>query len=512
MVKFELDTQCAKQPTAQLASTRFTMALSIVAAGGVGSVLAVVHQGEPAAIVIAVGSMVLVAAGSIILTSTGPFRSSLTRMELTPWWVAYTLLSFGLTSLAWLTPKRGTSAIIHQASIPGAVVAVTAFVAAVTFGWLAGHRSVFHRPLRRLAGWSLDGAGSRFRTPNVPILVYLIGLTSRLVRVGLGRYAYLGNASKALSAPSSANQLLSNLELFTRFAIVLLLLDAFVVSRSVRSRVLLIGAFMVEIGFAAVSGVKGELVTLLFALGIGLVASGRRIRLKSATVCAAAFLLLVPINLAYREEIIRTTSINSQSPLSVIRQFPEIASAALRGQNPVSTSKTSTAFVAERLREIDNLAIIMQRTPAEIPYRPTSELVVGPAAGLVPRAVWPSKPIVSVGYDFSQQYYNLPSNIYTASAVTVEGDLYRHGGWFVMLLGGGIFGVVMRAIQDVFYPGRDQRLALFYCALFLLLTNVEVDVVSSVTSVVELVILAAVTTRFCYGQPRNRRAATLSGD
>jgi hypothetical protein len=477
---------------------RFTGGLLLLAAGGIIGILSAVHPTGHAAIVFAVVGLVVLAIGAVGLVAKSNAGKALATMELLPWLIAYMAITFGLTSLAWLAPQGGTSRIIQPASIAPAVLAVGAFLAVLSLACLT-HVSIFRRPFRLLAAWSLRGAEMRFRTRNVPIVVYVLGVAARLIRVALGRYAYLGNASQALSGPSSANQLLAQMELFTRFAIVLLVFDALIVSRSYRSRMLLIAAFVIECGFAGISGVKGELITLLFALGIGLVASGRRIRLKWVGMFAAAFLMLVPINLTYRAQISQASS-SSRSSLSVIHELPSIASDALQGQSPPQALRSSAAFAAQRLREIDNMAVIMQRSPGDVPYRSPTELLIGPVAGLVPRAVWPAKPILSTGYEFSQRYYNLPSTLYTASAVTVPGDLYRHGGWFVLIAGAMVLGLVMRSVQDVFHPRADPRLALFYCALFLQLTNIEVDVVTMIVSIAQMLLVAAVLTRLCYGR------------
>ena len=63
----------------------------------------------------------------------------------------------------------------------------------------------------------------------------------------------------------------------------------------------------------------------------------------------------------------------------------------------------------------------MQRTPSEIPYASPAQLLIAPVVDLIPRILWPGKPILAPGYQVSQEYYQLPPQVYTSSNVTPEG-------------------------------------------------------------------------------------------
>ena len=64
----------------------------------------------------------------------------------------------------------------------------------------------------------------------------------------------------------------------------------------------------------------------------------------------------------------------------------------------------------------------MQRTPSEIPYTNPAQLVISPVIDLIPRLLWPGKPILTVGYQIREEYFQLPPQVYTSSSVTPEGD------------------------------------------------------------------------------------------
>jgi hypothetical protein len=72
--------------------------------------------------------------------------------------------------------------------------------------------------------------------------------------------------------------------------------------------------------------------------------------------------------------------------------------------------------------------IIMQRTPSLIPFQGAAQFLAIPSY-LIPRVLWPSKPILSQGVWFSIVYLNQPSNTTSSSAMTVFGEGYIFAGW-----------------------------------------------------------------------------------
>jgi hypothetical protein len=65
----------------------------------------------------------------------------------------------------------------------------------------------------------------------------------------------------------------------------------------------------------------------------------------------------------------------------------------------------------------------------------------------------------------SQEYYELPSTVYTASDITPEGDLYRHEGWFWLVAGMFLGGCGIRILDEA----TDLRRSLHGAFLILLL-------------------------------------------
>lgn len=445
-------------------------------------------------------ALVLLSAACMLVVAGHAGRwFGLRRLELAPWWIAYFAFSFGITSVGWASPSgnNNVSQLIRPESIPWALTAAAAAIAALTIGFVSGPLPLLFRILRAAVRWSTPAGTWSFRSIHIPLIIYTVGFLSRAFRIAGGRYGYIGNAAQSLSSPSSLNQVLSQVEQFTRYGLVLAAFNAFMLTRSGRSRRLLIVLCIIEFGFGVASGVKSELVMTALALGIPYSVASGDVPRRAVIVLVLGMLFLVPLNLAYREQIIIASS-NGQSAVGQVRRLPEIAVRAYSGKSAGGTLATSTAHASSRLREIDNLALIMQRSPSEIPFRSARELIQGPVTGLIPRALWPTKPILSLGYQFSQQYYNLPAGLYTASAVTIPGDLYRHGGWLILLFGMMILGKIVRAVGDTCSPAGDARRLIFYVSMFLLLINLEGDIVTLLVSLIETVVIAMVVTRFSF--------------
>ena len=107
--------------------------------------------------------------------------------------------------------------------------------------------------------------------------------------------------------------------------------------------------------------------------------------------------------------------------------------------------------------------------------------VTGTALLAVPRAIWYGKPILPSGYQFSHQYYGLPSTVYSSSAITPVGDLYRHAGWVPV----GMFlpGCGVRLLDDVLDVCGNPHAIFLVLLLFPSLVKAEDDWVTVVAGI-----------------------------
>ena len=229
--------------------------------------------------------------------------------------------------------------------------------------------------------------------------------------------------------------------------------------------------FAAEITTSAVMGIKGQIATAVLAIAIARASAG--LGMPRGLILAAAaisLLIVIPFTIAYRAEV-RTSSADL-SPRAAVAEAPAVAASAASAAS-TGTIPESVGYLAQRLQEIDASAIVLQRTPSQIPYAGAAQIPETLAAGLIPRALWPGKPILTYGFQFSQEYYGTPPGLVTAAAITPQADLYRDGGWVLMLAGMLVLGWLMRVLDDVLDVREHPHTALLVLLLWPVLATPE---------------------------------------
>ena len=429
----------------------------------------------------------------------------LSRWKSGPWMLTGYGLTFGLATVTWSQPQTGISAQIAVSSVLRALWLVSVAMTCLIVGYAIGPGY----PIRRLADRVIASMGrhlsSRVRSPITPWALYAIGLAARVASTATtGRFGYAGDVSSAVSSATGYGQYLSDLSVFAPLAVCAAALQVYR-ERIPSARATLTVLFLSELAFGAAAGGKGSFIITILAVMIPM--SAARHRLPRAVVLISIFVFLViviPFNEAYRSAA--RSGFATLSVSQAISAAPGILQQTLTQQNPIKVLPNSMAFLAQRIREIDNPAIVMQRTPGQIAYSSPAQLIEAPILDMVPRAVWPGKPILATGYQFSQQYYGLPASLYTSSAITPIGDLYQHGGWIPVIAGMFLLGCGVRLLNDVL-DVRSNPHAIFLVLLLLpTLVAGEEDWATFLASIPAILLVWLSATALAF-QPRGSRQA-----
>jgi len=429
-------------------------------------------------------------------------HDGIARWRIGPWYLIWTAIAFGVASLTWLRPATGAARMIRLDSVALALTLVGGSVIAWTVGYLVGPT----RPLRRLASGAvavlLRGTRPTVRGIGAAWILYGVGSCARLATALVdGRFGYVGDPATLVSSAKPYAQVLNTLAAAAVFGIAVAAYDAFTTGR-LNSRLTLALLVSVEVVAGAVSGGKQTFIVSALAVLIPYGAVRRRISIRFLVVSTLLFLWIVmPFNAAYRP-VVRDAQ-STLTPAEAIAAAPEVLAEVVYPDDPAAVLPTSMWALLHRIRLIDSVAITAQMTPTTIAYRSPAEFAVAPVVALIPRAVWPGKPIIANGYRFSQEYYGFPSTIYTSSAPTPLGDLYRHGGLLVLLIGMFALGACCRLFDSIFRPEADPR-AMFFLIMFLpLVVKSELDVYSMIVAVPASVVAAAVGAQLAC-RPRGR--------
>jgi len=491
--------------TASVASYRVIAATACLAATAVlcGEALAA-SAVATRAIVWAALALACYCLGLLFLVgAVGANGVGLSRWKFGPWILAWSVLAFGAATLTWSQVQTSTAAQIAVSSVLRALWLVAVALTCLAVGYIIGPG----RPVRQLAGRAMEALGRRLsgtvRSLLTPWMLYAIGLAARFASiVTTGRFGYVGDVSSAVSSASGYGQYLSDLSLLAPLGVCAAALQVYG-ERRPKARLSLAVLFLAEIAFGAAAGGKASFVIAILAVVIPLSAARRRLPVAACVVFTGVFLVVViPFNQAYRGAARGSSETLTTS--EALHSAPEILQQTLTGQKATALLPDSATYLMQRIREIDSPAIVMQRTPGQIPYSSPLQLIEAPLVDMVPRVLWPGKPILASGYQFSQEYYGLPSSLYTSSAITPIADLYRHGGWIPVIAGMCLLGCGVRVLDDVLDVRSNPHAVFLVLLLFPSLVNGEQDWQSLLASMPATMIVWLLATALTF-QPRSPR-------
>jgi hypothetical protein len=158
----------------------------------------------------------------------------------------------------------------------------------------------------------------------------------------------------------------------------------------------------------------------------------------------ALFVFFYPVNLTYRA-IINRGHLNTKS-LTDTAGAMGTAVVNTWGNNSVLDTLSFTGQQA-KLRQADvlqDIGLIVRYTPHPFPYRMGAAYLRLPATVLIPRIMWPEKPVDDLGYVMTRDYVGL--NAYEAqfssSAPTIFGDLYMNFAIAGVVVGMALLGLL----------------------------------------------------------------------
>lgn len=409
--------------------------------------------------------------------------SGLARWRLGPWYLGWATLAYGFSSLTWAAPHQGAVVLITPASVVRALVVFGIAMAAWTLGYVVGPLPPFIGYAERIVSTLHGRTAARLRPSLlVPWALYLVGDSARFLLAVLDeRMGYLGDAGSAVSSANWYTQSLTSVSSLCTFATAVAAWQTFV-DRRKRGMVTLLPLLVLEIATGAVAGMKENFIVTGLSVLVPYGVARNKVPVRAMALLVLTFLLLViPFNVAFRDTVRHGNSTLSvpDAVSAVPGTFKEVLGDSFRTE----TVPVSYEVLVARIRMIDNLALIVQRTPTHIPYKSAMDYAKAPLVGLVPRFAWPGKPIMVSGYEFGVQYYGRPSSVYTSFAVTNIGDLYMHGGLPTVLIGAILLGLAYRLFDQIFRPERDVRALFFVLAFLPALMKSERDVGGIIVSV-----------------------------
>jgi len=441
--------------------------------------------------------VVITGLAALFLVGGGRRRLGLPAFRLGPWWVVYYTVAFGITSYGLTEAQSGPASIIKRQYVSWACLLAAVGLASWVLGYAVGPPGLARRVCRSAIALVMPGEQWALRTPAFAAVVYAVGMLGRALQIQSTGLGYLADPSALVNQPSAFGQVFGALTTCAIFGLMLGTLALAQNPKSFRARATLICMLVIEIAFGLLSGTKSSVFLVMLTLVMVWVFVRGRI---SRSVAALGFvsLLLVPAVITEYRGRVRMQTYRVGSTRQAAGELVSVLGETLTPSGLVASIQSSPDSIIERLQLVSNLAILQQKTPSQIPYADPLEILAAPLLGVTPRAIWPGKPVLVSELEFSHTYYEIPEKVFTSSALTIPGDLYRHLGILGVILGLFLFGVFTRLAEAELYPGNDLRLVLLYGTIFVLFLKIESGVVLWLAALPQALLVGLVLTRLSF--------------
>lgn len=354
---------------------------------------------------------------------------------------------FGLVSIQWTHQQT----VVGEALTRGQITECIALMSVAILCFWVGYLWVRRRPT------SPTELRAAYFDWTAMVGGYVVGLAAALYLIHSGLYGYSVNL--VLPQTLASNTTFNALQLIT-LGMPLATYGAFIAALRSRSPGATILSLVFLFGLMLIGLAEGSKwytfePPAFFAL-IYAIERGRFPRRWIAGVILFLLLVVVPGNLLFR-----TQSAPSLSPSQTIG-LSQVA--AVAGTHLSLTQRVSTVaqWVRERFASIDTIALIVTQTPRPNPYEYGSWWVLAPAYNVIPRALWPGKPVLDAEYLFDRNYRHLPPGIITNTGLTEVGDLYMNFGFPGVLIGMIVLGLTFAYMARNWAAARDPvRLLVF---------------------------------------------------
>lgn len=390
-------------------------------------------------------------------------RAALSEGNIATWVLAYAAVAFGISTISILTDKGAPSSVVQLGDVRGSLLVVAVGFVAMASGDRLASRA-----------WPRRGGTRRAnptRQTSLLLLVYIAGIAATLARSRIdGTFGFLGD--RELSQSSSVSELSQplNIVAFLRTAAIVGLSSRHATFRRKTDLAVLTAIVGFEIALGLTSGLKETFIVVCFAVAAPRMLRSGKLPAASLTIALAVFITFVtPFVTSLRQEV-RSGSERMSLAGALDLATSRLTGGQVSGDDDGGLGNTAIQL-ASRIRLIDNVVAIRGQTPSDIPFRDLDEVFSAPLSGIVPRALWPSKPLRLTGLEFYQQYFHGTS--YSASAVTTQGSLLMYGGVSVLILGMTLLGMASHRLSVLIRKLSAERASIILLLTFVSLVKQE---------------------------------------
>ncbi len=228
-------------------------------------------------------------------------------------------------------------------------------------------------------------------------------------------------------------------------------------------------------GKSAFQGNRGSLISVFTLIAFAYVCSGKKIGPKQTFAGVILITLALIVGMIYGTTF---RSIKTTEERMDMDQYAGVVGDTLTSisdQDLIANLGMGFEALAARLDSITPLAVVVSNYeklgPYEDAYGISDNIWNETVVFIIPRFIWPEKPVPTSPEKYADLYFNFPNNSFT---LTPMGDLLRNFGPVGVLLGMIFLGMILRVIYSALrenQPFSFARVSLFY----MLLTSISYE-------------------------------------
>lgn len=294
------------------------------------------------------------------------------------------------------------------------------------------------------------------------VALWGLSIVSRVIQFANGQFGYV--ATNLGQRGYSYQMILTYGGQMSLVVIAALFLEIVMDRKNVAPQVKLILGLVLtaEFIYAISVGFKGVILQTL--VPVLLVMYGLRVKfpLKSIAAVFVILLFIAPGNYAYRDAV-NDGKVKKGDMVNVVETSVGLTF-AMWGKGPVDAiEKTWKSITHELADNLENVALILRKTPSQIPYWGSEEYRNIIPRTLFPRFLWKGKPSSENAGIITKVYREAESN--SGSPTGFTGDLFMRMGMNGVIVGSFALGALLAIHMRIFSRFRSKRALIVYATV-----------------------------------------------
>jgi hypothetical protein len=258
--------------------------------------------------------------------------------------------------------------------------------------------------------------------------------------------------------------------------------------------------FAIELATVFLLGFKGQIAFRFIYLTIAYVLIRRRVPWTLVAAGIGMLVLVFPVNIAIRTAF-GQGGVQAGNLTSIAGGYAAATQQVQQG-SPLQTMSDSVRSIAYNSGQLEPFAMVVQYINTGGDEQHGVEYLA-PITSLIPRALWPSKPVVTYGGFVNTVIYGHGGM--TSIAQSVPGDFYLNGGWLAVLLGFAVVGAVERILLPLVREATSLRYLPLICLLVVQFGMLNSDLGAGLAGTLRLALFSALALRVVVPAPEEER-------